>query len=216
MAPRGGKRTIALRGTPRPGTPGGLRVQVAEGMDRDRPEAGYGAGPKREELAPLPARRAGSSRPRGGAHSGPGSRLSPPAAPWSVVPLAGMGPLRWLPLLGQLLLLQPPESRAAGPIRAFVVPHSHMDVGWVYTVQVGGRDAPRVRCTIAASSCGAGGGASPRRGRGGAEGGAARFKSPGSGGPLGWSLSVVGSLRPKLGREVGSLMWEMTGNLFSR
>nr|XP_020020945.1 epididymis-specific alpha-mannosidase isoform X3 [Castor canadensis] len=46
-----------------------------------------------------------------------------------------MGPLRWLPLLGQLLLLQPPESRAAGPIRAFVVPHSHMDVGWVYTVQ---------------------------------------------------------------------------------
>ncbi|XP_010640224.2 epididymis-specific alpha-mannosidase [Fukomys damarensis] len=24
---------------------------------------------------------------------------------------------------------------AAGPIRAFVVPHSHMDVGWVYTVQ---------------------------------------------------------------------------------
>ncbi|GAB1289597.1 Epididymis-specific alpha-mannosidase [Apodemus speciosus] len=46
-----------------------------------------------------------------------------------------MGPLRWLPLLGQLLLLWPPAARPAGPIRAFVVPHSHMDVGWVYTVQ---------------------------------------------------------------------------------
>ncbi|XP_028614068.1 epididymis-specific alpha-mannosidase isoform X3 [Grammomys surdaster] len=46
-----------------------------------------------------------------------------------------MGPLRWLPLFGQLLLLWPPAARPAGPIRAFVVPHSHMDVGWVYTVQ---------------------------------------------------------------------------------
>lgn len=47
-----------------------------------------------------------------------------------------MGPLRWLPLLGQLLLLWPLAARPASPIRAFVVPHSHMDVGWVYTVQV--------------------------------------------------------------------------------
>ncbi|XP_034364940.1 epididymis-specific alpha-mannosidase isoform X1 [Arvicanthis niloticus] len=46
-----------------------------------------------------------------------------------------MGPLRWLPLFGQLLLLWPPAARPAGPSRAFVVPHSHMDVGWVYTVQ---------------------------------------------------------------------------------
>lgn len=46
-----------------------------------------------------------------------------------------MAPLRWLPLLLGALLLR--GSRAAGPIRAFVVPHSHMDVGWVYTVQVG-------------------------------------------------------------------------------
>ncbi|XP_012520574.1 PREDICTED: epididymis-specific alpha-mannosidase isoform X2 [Propithecus coquereli] len=46
-----------------------------------------------------------------------------------------MGQLRWLPLLLRLLLLRPPGARPAGPIRAFVVPHSHMDVGWVYTVQ---------------------------------------------------------------------------------
>ncbi|XP_048220300.1 epididymis-specific alpha-mannosidase [Perognathus longimembris pacificus] len=47
-----------------------------------------------------------------------------------------MGRLRELLLL--LLLLLPPlprGSRPEGPIRAWVVPHSHMDVGWVYTVQ---------------------------------------------------------------------------------
>lgn len=49
-----------------------------------------------------------------------------------------MGPLRWLPLLGQLLLLRPLAAHSADPIQAFVVPHSHMDVGWVYTVQVSG------------------------------------------------------------------------------
>ncbi|XP_063578653.1 epididymis-specific alpha-mannosidase isoform X3 [Pongo abelii] len=46
-----------------------------------------------------------------------------------------MGWLCWLPLLAPLLLLRPPGVQSAGPIRAFVVPHSHMDVGWVYTVQ---------------------------------------------------------------------------------
>nr|XP_055101683.1 epididymis-specific alpha-mannosidase isoform X2 [Symphalangus syndactylus] len=46
-----------------------------------------------------------------------------------------MGQLCWLPLLAPLLLLRPPGVQSAGPIRAFVVPHSHMDVGWVYTVQ---------------------------------------------------------------------------------
>ncbi|XP_054967150.1 epididymis-specific alpha-mannosidase isoform X1 [Pan paniscus] len=50
-------------------------------------------------------------------------------------PAAGMGQLCWLPLLAPLLLLRPPGVQSAGPIRAFVVPHSHMDVGWVYTVQ---------------------------------------------------------------------------------
>ncbi|XP_058157218.1 epididymis-specific alpha-mannosidase [Dasypus novemcinctus] len=46
-----------------------------------------------------------------------------------------MGPLRPLPLLALLAWLLPRGARPAGPIRAFVVPHSHMDVGWVYTVQ---------------------------------------------------------------------------------
>uniref|UniRef100_A0A5F8A1J9 Alpha-mannosidase n=1 Tax=Macaca mulatta TaxID=9544 RepID=A0A5F8A1J9_MACMU len=50
-------------------------------------------------------------------------------------PAAGMGQLRWLPLLALLLLLRPPGVQSADPIQAFVVPHSHMDVGWVYTVQ---------------------------------------------------------------------------------
>ena len=28
------------------------------------------------------------------------------------------------------------SENVASPIQAFVIPHSHMDVGWVYTVQV--------------------------------------------------------------------------------
>lgn len=45
--------------------------------------------------------------------------------------MAAPGILLLLPLLALL-------PRAGGDLRAFVVAHSHMDVGWVYTVQVGG------------------------------------------------------------------------------
>ena len=43
----------------------------------------------------------------------------------------------WLPVLTQLLLLRFLVAQPVSPIRVFVVPHSHMDVGWIYTVQVG-------------------------------------------------------------------------------
>nr|XP_035960565.1 epididymis-specific alpha-mannosidase [Halichoerus grypus] len=46
-----------------------------------------------------------------------------------------MRPLGWLPMLTQLLLLRFLVARPVSPIRVFVVPHSHMDVGWIYTVQ---------------------------------------------------------------------------------
>lgn len=69
----------------------------------------------------------------------PGSGPFRPGQPPGQRPICpAMGPLRWLSLLGQLLLLSPLAAHSAGPIQAFVVPHSHMDVGWVYTVQVSG------------------------------------------------------------------------------
>nr|KAF6501246.1 mannosidase alpha class 2B member 2 [Molossus molossus] len=46
-----------------------------------------------------------------------------------------MGPLCWLPLFTHLVLLLPPGTWPRGPIRVFVVPHSHMDVGWLYTIK---------------------------------------------------------------------------------
>ncbi|XP_070469417.1 epididymis-specific alpha-mannosidase isoform X1 [Equus przewalskii] len=46
-----------------------------------------------------------------------------------------MGLLRWLPLLGPLVLRWLLGAQAADHIRIFVVPHSHMDVGWIHTVQ---------------------------------------------------------------------------------
>jgi len=44
----------------------------------------------------------------------------------------------FLPLFLGLLLMTVSENDAVEKIQAFVVPHSHMDVGWVYTVQVKG------------------------------------------------------------------------------
>lgn len=41
------------------------------------------------------------------------------------------------PLLPLVLLSLLPWADGSGALRAFVVAHSHMDVGWVYTVQVG-------------------------------------------------------------------------------
>ncbi|XP_024844654.1 epididymis-specific alpha-mannosidase-like, partial [Bos taurus] len=40
----------------------------------------------------------------------------------------------WLPLL-QLGLMWPPWAQPEPELRIFVVPHSHMDVGWLHTVQ---------------------------------------------------------------------------------
>lgn len=48
-----------------------------------------------------------------------------------------MGLPRWLPLFAQLVALPLSGTWAQDTIRVFVVPHSHMDVGWLYTVQVG-------------------------------------------------------------------------------
>ena len=50
----------------------------------------------------------------------------------------------WLPLLLQLGPMWPLGAPSEPRLRVFVVPHSHMDVGWLHTVQVG---APSDPCT---------------------------------------------------------------------
>uniref|UniRef100_A0AC11BCQ7 Uncharacterized protein n=1 Tax=Ovis aries TaxID=9940 RepID=A0AC11BCQ7_SHEEP len=46
-----------------------------------------------------------------------------------------MKPWGWLPLLLQLGLMWPLGALSEPQLRVFVVPHSHMDVGWLHTVQ---------------------------------------------------------------------------------
>lgn len=87
---------------------------------------------------PSPKGQEPCSLPRGPVASGrqvtASSSLCPPAT--------SMWPLGWLPVVAQLVLLRFLVARAESPIRVFVVPHSHMDVGWLYTVQVGARSPP--------------------------------------------------------------------------
>ena len=53
-----------------------------------------------------------------------------------------MEPWGWLPLLLWLGLMWPLGALSEPRLRVFVVPHSHMDVGWLHTVQVGGPSDP--------------------------------------------------------------------------
>ncbi|KAM9087787.1 LOW QUALITY PROTEIN: epididymis-specific alpha-mannosidase [Megaptera novaeangliae] len=53
-----------------------------------------------------------------------------------------MEPLSWLPLLTQLVLLWPQGALPTPPIRVFVVPHGHMDVGWLHRVEFLGPSPP--------------------------------------------------------------------------
>lgn len=48
-----------------------------------------------------------------------------------------MESLSWLPMFMQLVLLGPQEALVPSQIRVYVVPHHHVDMGWLHTVQVG-------------------------------------------------------------------------------
>ena len=58
------------------------------------------------------------------------------------LPAGGMETLSWLPLFTQLALLWPQGALPTPPIRVFVVPHGHMDVGWLHRVEVGALSDP--------------------------------------------------------------------------
>ncbi|OWK13587.1 hypothetical protein Celaphus_00017307 [Cervus elaphus hippelaphus] len=46
-----------------------------------------------------------------------------------------MESLSWLPMFMQLVLLGPQEALVPSQIRVYVVPHHHVDMGWLHTVQ---------------------------------------------------------------------------------
>ena len=77
-----------------------------------------------------PSQLAGGRALQAGRHP-PAPELAEEMEPWS-----------WLPLLLQLGLMWPLRAQPEPQLRVFVGPHSHMDVGWLHTIQVGGPSDP--------------------------------------------------------------------------
>ena len=51
----------------------------------------------------------------------------------SCLQASGMESLSWLPVFMQQVLLRPQEALVPSQIRVFVVPHHHVDIGWLHT-----------------------------------------------------------------------------------